>query len=65
MNTPDNSFMECNLFVKDIDESLDSSDLYKIFSKYGEIKSAKVSLHPDHKSKGYGFIWFADEKSCK
>jgi RNA recognition motif-containing protein len=35
------------------------------FSRYGSIKSAKVSLFPDHKSKGYGYVWFEEEKSAK
>lgn len=35
-----------------------------MFLSYGEIKSAKVSIHPDHSSKGYGFVWFAEESSA-
>jgi RNA recognition motif-containing protein len=35
-----------------------------MFKPYGEIKSAKLSLLPtNHKSKGYGFIWFNHEGS--
>lgn len=65
MSLPDNSFSDCNLFVKCIDKSLNSKDLYEIFKKFGEVKSAKVSIHPDHTSKGYGFVWFLEESSAK
>jgi RNA recognition motif-containing protein len=60
---PDNCFAECNLFVKSIDVSFNSQDLYHYFNtRYGHIKSAKVSLIPEsHKSRGYGFIWFGSE----
>jgi polyadenylate-binding protein len=52
--------------VKDLDESIKHADLYKIFSKYGEVLSAKVSMDESTgKSKCYGFVWFAKETSCQ
>ena len=63
---PDNSITDCNLFVKGLDTCFDSQDLYDMFKKYGEIKSAKLSLVPDtHQSKGYGFIWFNSENATQ
>ena len=61
---PDNCFAECNLFVKGIDKSYDSKDLYNYFNeRYGHIKSAKLSLMPhNHESRGYGFVWFSSEE---
>jgi RNA recognition motif-containing protein len=45
-----------------VDKYLDSEDLYNMFKYCGNIKSAKLSLlSENHKSKGYGFIWFSHE----
>lgn len=61
---PDNCFAECNLFVKNIDISFDSSDLYNFFIRYGTVKSAKISMIPTtHQSRGYGFVWFGSEEA--
>ncbi len=63
---PDNCFAECNIFVKKIDPSFDSKDLYNFFSRFGTVKSAKISLVPEsHASRGYGFVWFASERAAK
>lgn len=62
---PDNSFSDCNIFVKCIDKSLNAKDLYSLFEKYGEVKSAKLSLNTNHTSRGYGFVWFSDQKYAK
>lgn len=43
---PDNSFEEVNLFVKGFDKEWNFGELSSYFSKYGEIKSAKISLNP-------------------
>ena len=64
-NLPDNSNMQCNLFISGLDESLTSEDLHALCSKFGDILSAKVSADPvSKKSKGYGFVWFATEDAC-
>ena len=64
-NLPDNSHLECNLCVTGLDESLTSEDLHVMFSKFGEIKSCKVSMDPKTgKGRGYGFVWFTTEKAC-
>lgn len=62
---PSNNVAECNIFVKGLDKNLNSKDLFDIFIKYGPIKSAKVSIHPNHESKGYGFVWFSDTQTAK
>ena len=65
-NMPDNSHMQCNLCVIGLDESITGEDLHIIFSKYGDIKSAKVAADPlTSKSKCYGYVWFMSEESCK
>ena len=42
--------------VKDLDEE---------FSKFGCVKSAKISLNKDHESNQYGFVAFEDIESAK
>ena len=55
----------CNLCVTGLDESLGHADLHQMFSKFGQIKSAKVAIdHKTHKSKCYGHVWFMQEDSC-
>ena len=64
-NLPDNSFRQTNLCVLGLDESITGEDLHGIFSKYGEIKSVKVSLDAKtSKSNCRGFVWFMNEDSC-
>jgi len=63
-NLPDNTFKDCNLCVKGLDESIRSKDLFEMFSKFGDILSAKVAQDKNtQKSKCYGFVWFAKESS--
>ena len=65
-NLPDNSNLECNICVTGLDETITSEDLHKMFSKFGEIKSCKVTLDPKTgKSRCYGYIWYSTEKACK
>nr|DAD28650.1 TPA_asm: hypothetical protein HUJ06_030118 [Nelumbo nucifera] len=54
-----------NLFVKNLDDSIDNVRLHKMFSKYGNILSCKVVTSQDGKSKGYGFVQFESEESAK
>ncbi|KAH9524414.1 Polyadenylate-binding protein 4 [Bulinus truncatus] len=52
--------MEGNVFVKNLDRSVDSSILYKAFSPYGKIVSCKVH-HRKKGSKCHGFVQFESE----
>ena len=64
-NLPDNSNLQCNLCVRGLDESLTSEDLHRMFERFGQVKSAKVSTDPSTmKSKCYGFVWFGSEDAC-
>ena len=52
------------MFVTGLDESVTNEDLYDLFSKYGEIKSAKISVDTQtSKSIGHGYVWFMNEES--
>ncbi|KAI8767528.1 polyadenylate-binding protein, partial [Biomphalaria glabrata] len=49
--------LEGNVFVKNLDRSVDSGILYKTFSSYGKILSCKVP-HRKKGSKCHGFVQF-------
>ncbi|XP_077233411.1 polyadenylate-binding protein 7-like [Tasmannia lanceolata] len=53
-----------NLFVKNLDESIDNVKLQDMFSKFGSILSCKVVMSQDSKSQGYGFVQFESEESA-
>lgn len=40
------------------------SDFYREFSRFGPIKSAKVSIDKNHLSKGFGYITFEREEDA-
>lgn len=53
-----------NVFVKNFAEKLDDQGLFILFSKFGEITSAKVMLDENEKSKGFGFVNFVQFESA-
>ncbi|KAI8972763.1 hypothetical protein BDB01DRAFT_809251 [Pilobolus umbonatus] len=49
-----------NLYVKNLDPSIDSTEFSQLFQDYGHIVSARVmSNHSTGQSKGYGFVSFS------
>ncbi|GAV75931.1 RRM_1 domain-containing protein [Cephalotus follicularis] len=52
-----------NLFVKNLDPSIDSAQLQHIFCQFGTILSCKVA-EENGKSKGFGFVQFNSEESA-
>ncbi|KAI9470517.1 MAG: hypothetical protein EXX96DRAFT_584615 [Benjaminiella poitrasii] len=55
-----NGFVDyTNLYVKNLDPTVDNTDLFNLFRRYGRIISARVMTHPQtNLSKGYGFVSF-------
>lgn len=53
-----------NIFVRKIPETFTPKDLDDFFSKFGPIKSLKISLNSDHTSRKYGFVCFAEAASA-
>ena len=53
-----------NVFVKNFENKLDDQSLFDLFSKFGEITSAKVMVDENNKTKGFGFVNFALSESA-
>ncbi|RZC94554.1 hypothetical protein C5167_026285 [Papaver somniferum] len=51
-------FKGSNVYVKNIDDSVNDDELRSIFSKCGTITSAKIMLDEKGMSKGFGFVCF-------
>ncbi|KAJ1992410.1 Protein phosphatase PP2A regulatory subunit B [Dimargaris cristalligena] len=48
-----------NLYVKNIDESVDNAKFQELFEPYGNITSAVIAVDQEGKSRGFGFVNFA------
>jgi polyadenylate-binding protein len=55
---------QANVFIKNLEPSIDNKGLNDLFSSFGKILSCKVATDLNGHSKGYGFVQFEDEKSA-
>jgi polyadenylate-binding protein len=53
-----NKYQGVNLYIKNLDDTIDDERLRKEFSKFGSITSAKV-MSENGRSKGFGFVCFS------
>ena len=58
-----NRYQGVNLYVKNLDDTIDDERLRKEFAPYGTITSAKV-MNEEGRSKGFGFVCFSSPEEA-
>ncbi|KAK4348701.1 hypothetical protein RND71_031456 [Anisodus tanguticus] len=54
-----------NVFIKNLDSSIDNKALQDTFAAFGTVLSSKVAVDSNGQSKGYGFVQFDQDKAAQ
>lgn len=54
-----------NLYVKNIDQEMSQDEFEKLFSNFGEVTSALLSVDEEGKSKGFGFVNYENHEEAQ
>ncbi|KAG6433698.1 hypothetical protein SASPL_105313 [Salvia splendens] len=52
-----------NLFIKNLDQAIDTKALFETFSAFGTVLFCKIAVDHNENSRGYGFVQFDKEEA--
>lgn len=59
-----NNLKFTNVYVKNLPVDMTKEAMDELFGKYGQVSSSMLSMDTEHKSKGFGFVNFADPEGA-